>query len=107
MSLTQLSETSTTEPPSQPTLAGEQVGHRAVGAKVAVALGKGVAYIGHRAIAIVGHDFDQDCDTAGSVTLVGQLFDIVGFVIASTSRDRSIDSNDSIDSIIFWLFENF
>jgi hypothetical protein len=47
-------------------LAAEQVGHGAVGAEVAAALAEGMAHLGHRAIAVVGHRLDKDATPPGA-----------------------------------------
>src|SRR6056297_1308559 len=72
------------------TLALKEVGYRTVRAKVTTALAESMADLGHRAIAIVGHRFDQHGYAAGSIAFIGDFLDIVTVAGAGTSCDSPI-----------------
>ncbi len=69
----------------------KQVGDRTVRAQIAAALAEGMTDLGHGAVAVVCHGFDQHCNTAGCIAFVSHLFDIVSVVGAGTPGYGAVD----------------
>ena len=59
--------------------------------QVAAVLGKDVTNLRDRAVAIVGHRFNQQGDAAWTITFVRDLFIVDAFFFAGAATDRAID----------------
>src|SRR5699024_3563724 len=72
-------------------LALKQVGDRAVGTQVAAVLAEGMTHFGSGTVAVVGHGLDIHRHAGNTVTLIGQLFDVVSIVGAGTPGNGTIN----------------